>query len=65
MVKFFSPFEGDLEIGEETGEETATGEPSTVDSFPASTCLAGLESFAFPLPAYGSRHNQYEREKRL
>lgn len=67
---FCSPLKGDLENGEETREETAAGEPSTVDSsafllvlsiLPSSTCfIAGLESFAFPLTAYGSRHNHKE-----
>lgn len=66
---FHSPLNGDLEIGEETGEVTATGHPSTADSsafllvlsvsfFPSSACfLAGLESFAFPLTEYESRHS--------
>lgn len=43
-----SRFRGVFERGEETGEDTETGVPSTVDSI---VFLAGLESVAFPLTA--------------
>lgn len=43
-----SRFRGLLESGEETGEDTETAVPSTVDSI---GFLAGLESLAFPLTA--------------
>lgn len=57
LVWCSSPFKGDLEIGEATGDWTALTEPSTVDSS-AFLLVAGLESFAFPLTARGSSHNQ-------
>lgn len=43
-----SRFRGELESSEETGEDTETAVPSTVDSV---GLLAGLESLAFPLTA--------------
>lgn len=71
-----SPLKGDLEIGEETGEEMAAGQLSTVDSsaflfilsvilFRSSTCfIAGVETFAFPLTALWIQpESRWMREK--
>lgn len=57
------PFGEDLDIAEDTGDKTATGEASAaVRLCPSSTASAGMESFPFPLTVWRASNNQYESD---